>query len=141
MTISCSPAAERHLSERTAGHQSSPSISHGACGAATREERHLSSIGPTGDGAEPEVSLSCDGGLWVRTALTALCASSQVAGRAAGQTPRSRQRLLECCHGAHICRQSPQGERLFHMSLCTLAADAQLQPEWVWSGSKARMKW
>jgi len=51
--------AEGHLNERPAGHQSSPGVPPRATGAPTGEERHFSVISLTGDGAEPEVSVSC----------------------------------------------------------------------------------
>lgn len=52
--------AEGHTNEGTAGYQSSPSVSYRACGAPTRQERHLSFISPARDGAEPEVSVLQD---------------------------------------------------------------------------------
>lgn len=60
MGICFSPlhSAEGHTNERTAGYESSPSVSYRACAAPTRQERHISFICPAGDGAESEVCVS-----------------------------------------------------------------------------------
>ena len=65
---------------------------------------------------------SCQHGVCVGavniSVIEILSASSQDAGRtaaAAGEALSSRQWLIKCCHSCHICRQSPQGERLLHV--------------------------